>query len=28
MKIEDFRNTTFVVDIGPMVTSKIIGWLK
>ena len=27
MKIEDFRNTTLVVDLGPMLTSKIIGWL-
>ena len=34
MKIEDFRNTTLVVDLGPMLafwstlTSKIMGWLK
>ena len=34
MKIEDFRNTTLVVDLGPMLTfwsmltSKIIGWLN
>ena len=34
MKIEDFRNTTLVVDIGPMLTfwsmltSKIIGWFN
>ena len=34
MKIEDFKNTTLVVDLGPMLnfwfmfTSKIIDWLN